>query len=119
MTAKATSLILTAIAALALFACPLMAEQGEPLVSVVRVELDIATSGGYPAPPAAIREKIEYTIGQVGRKALQGQPLSAAEEIKPDLAPILEKIFNQVLSGYEVSSLDIGIGEESVIRLEI
>lgn len=108
LTAIAASLLLF----LALAAAP---ARCEPTVSDVRIDLGISD----PAPPEPMRQKIVFSAGQVGIKALKGKTLSQAEDIKPELTPLMEKIFSQLLAGYKVNSVDITVGEETVIALAI
>lgn len=68
-------------------------------------------------PPTVMSDKIAFSIEQVSLKALQDKSVDEAATLKTELTELMEKIFNQVLGGYLVRSVDINIASETRVDI--
>ncbi len=116
MTTTAIKRLFPALAVMC-FALAISGAAAKAQQTVEDVAIDLRASA--PEPPEAMKQKIIFSVRQVGLKALQGKTLEEAEDIKPDLTPLMERIFNQVLAGYTVKAVDITVGRATSIRLDI
>ncbi|HOO55762.1 MAG TPA: hypothetical protein PLN69_02995 [bacterium] len=91
-----------------------MAQTSAPAIGKISVRLNFA------APvPEVLRQRISESVAKVGEKALIGKSLREAEELKPSLEQVMRKIFNEVISGFEVLNLEVGIGENTAVELDL
>ncbi len=64
-----------------------------------------------------LKDRIQESVLNVGSKALLGKKIGDAASLRASLEQVMKKIFNEVLSGYKVDSVEITIAKESKIEL--
>jgi hypothetical protein len=69
--------------------------------------------------PDAVESRIEDTVRNVGKKALEGRSVEEAEALKVSLVQVMKKIFTEVLSGFDVLDLGMELGPPVVITLDL
>lgn len=89
---------------------------GAEKIHVEGLSVKLEFRGNIPAP---IKTRIEESVKNVGIKALEGKSIEEAEALKVSLEQVMKKIFNEVLSGFQVLDLKMELGPPAVITLEL
>ncbi len=95
---------------------PARAELQPQTATVRAVTVQVHCQTPLPAP---LMDKINTSVLKVGQKALEGKSLSEAQSLQDALMQVMKKIFNEVLSGFIVTDIEIAVGDSTAISIYI
>ncbi len=109
-------ILLTTISPLAYGSSNFSAEDGNKIVSSVDVRLEFPEKKEIYSD---IEERIANSIQKVARTILAGQKVSLIKQNRNEITHVMKAVFDKVLWGYQVTDIDLIVGEKTYILVEL